>query len=331
MTTNSPVPKIAAPEEWVSAEGMLRHAQHILAISHVNPDGDAIGSLLGFTLAMRAIGKTVTPCLQDAPSSRFGYISGFHDIKRTAQGEVDLLVSLDASDLQRLGSVFEPGMHGRKPMVVFDHHITNTLFGSVNVIEPGKASTAEIVYKLVRRMDIRLSPEIAVALLTGLVTDTLAFRTSNVTPDTLACATDLMSAGASLTEITRQALVLQPFERIKFHAAGVATAKVEAGVIYAVLSRKLRKEQGYEERGDAGLVGTLITAEEASVAAVFSETDDGKVEISLRSMPGFDVSQVALELGGGGHPAAAGCTVAGPMRTAVHHVLPMLKRIVAKT
>ena len=324
-------PPGATTEDWATAEGLLRHSQRILAITHVNPDGDAIGSLLGFTLAMRSIGKTVSPCIQDAPNSRFDYLHGFHDVKQSGQGDYDLIVSLDASDLQRLGTVFEPGMHGRKPMLVFDHHITNTQFGTLNVVEPGKASTAEIVYKLIRRMDIRLTGEIAMALLTGVVTDTLAFRTSNVTPDTLACATDLMSAGASLTEVTRLALVLQPFERIKFQAAGVATAKIDGGVLYATLSRKLRKECSYSERGDAGLVGTLITAQEASVAAVFCELADGRIEIGFRAMPGFDVSQTALELGGGGHPAASGCTVDGPIRAAVHHVLPMLKRVVAKS
>jgi phosphoesterase RecJ-like protein len=314
------------PEAWNEAEGFLRRARRILAITHVNPDGDAIGSLLGFTLALRSIGRSVTPAVQDRAHDRFEYVPGFFEIKNTGEGDFDLIVSLDASDLQRLGNIFLPAVHAQVPMLVIDHHVTNTRFGAANLVDPTKASTAEIIAQLIRRMNIPLTAPVATALLTGLVTDTLAFRTTNTTPDTLACAQELMSAGANLVEVVRKALVLQPFERMKFQAAGVLETKIEDGVAYAKIPRKLRKETGFsEERGDGGLVGTLITADTAKLAAVFVELHDGRIEIGFRASPGYDVSRIALELGGGGHPAAAGCTIAGPMRDAVNRVLPRLK------
>ncbi|MBX7212722.1 MAG: bifunctional oligoribonuclease/PAP phosphatase NrnA [Thermoflexales bacterium] len=316
-------------ETWREAEGLLRRAQRILAITHVNPDGDAIGSLLGFTLAMRQLGKEVSPTCQDSAPQRNNYIAGFPDIRNEGRGTYDLIVSIDASDLQRLGDVYKPAQHARTPMLVFDHHITNTEFGAVNVVEPETSSSAEIILKLIQRMNIRLTGDIATALLTGLITDTLAFRTSNTSADTLAAATTLMRAGANMLEITQRALVIKPFESIRFMAAGVLQAKVEDEVIWATLPRKMRSEVGYHEpRGDAGLVSMLASAQEARIAVVFVENADGNVEIGFRAQPGYDVSQVAMEFGGGGHPAAAGCTLPGPMRDAVNRVLPRVKRAI---
>ena len=328
MTASIPM-NLTDPNAWAEAEGTLRRAQRILAITHVSPDGDALGSLLGFTYAMRGLGKAVTPACQDQAHPRFLFLNGVRDMKQSGAGDFDLIVSLDASDLARLGSIFIPAQHAALPMVVFDHHITNTSFGTVNVVEPTRSSTSEIVLKLLQRMSLPITPDIANALLTGIITDTLAFRTSNTTPDTLAAAMELMRSGGNLQDVTRQALVLRTFDSLRLLGAGVTTAKLDGRIGYATLPRKLRKEIGVkEERGDAGLVGTLITAYEVDVAAVFVELASGEIEIGFRAQPGFDVSQVALELGGGGHPAAAGCTLPGPMRDAVNRVLTRLRQLV---
>ena len=319
-----------SPQAWADAEGYLRRAQRILAITHLSPDGDAVGSLLSFGRAMQGMGKVVTTACQDPPQARFDYLGGVRDIRQSAgEGVYDLIVSIDCSDVQRLGTVFVPGRHAHIPLIVFDHHITNTMFGTVNVVEPQASSSAEIIYKLLRRLDVHISGDIAAALLTGIITDTLAFRTSSTTPDTLAAAMDLMRAGASLTDITRRALVLRSYESLRFLAAGIVASQLEDGIVYAAITRKMRKDLGVkEDRGDAGLVGTLITAMEATIAVVFVENTDGSVEVGFRGAPGYDVSQVAFEFGGGGHAAASGCTLPGPMRDAVNRVLSRLRRVI---
>lgn len=319
---------VATAQAWQQAESYARRAQRILAITHVSPDGDALGSTLAFALAMRGMGKVAVMACQDSPHPRFHYLANIHDFKRRAEGEFDLVVAIDCSDAQRMGDAYLPAQHARAPILVLDHHVTNTQFGAVNVVDAQAASSAEIVYRLLRRMSAPITPEIAVALLTGVVTDTLGFRTSNTSPGTMAVAMELMGAGASLPDITRQALVLRPFDQLKLLAAGIADAQLTPeGVVYARITRKLRQEAGNtDDRGDAGLVGTLITANEAAIAAVFVELPDGNVEIGFRAAPGYDVSHLALELGGGGHPAAAGCTLPGPMRDAVNRVLRRLKQ-----
>jgi bifunctional oligoribonuclease and PAP phosphatase NrnA len=321
----------SGPEVWAEAERALRAASRMLVVAHVSPDGDALGSTLGFTSAMRALGKTVVPANQDPAHSRFEFLAGLRDIRQRVDGHFDMVVSLDSSDMQRLGGAYSPETYAGLPLIVFDHHITNTFFGSINVVDTTLASTAELVLRLIKQMNIPITPDIASALLTGIITDTLAFRTSNTTPDTLASAMELMRCGAPLMEITRQALVMRPWEQIKLLGAGIMTTQFDGRVAYATIPRKLRRElEVREDRGDGGLVGQLITSYEADIAAVFVELSSGDVEVSFRSSPGFDVSQVALTLGGGGHPAAAGCTLRGPLRDAVNRTLPLLREAAQK-
>ena len=138
-----------------------------------------------------------------------------------------------------------------------------------------------------------------------------------------------MRAGASVTEITRRALVLRSYDSLRLLGAGLAASQLEDRIAYASIPRKMRKALGIrEDRGDGNLVGTLITAMEADIAVVFVELADGNVDVSFRAQPGFDISQVALELGGGGHPAAAGCSMPGPLRDAVSQVLPKLRQVI---
>jgi phosphoesterase RecJ-like protein len=140
---------------------------------------------------------------------------------------------------------------------------------------------------------------------------------------------ELMRAGVSLADITRRSLVLRSYDSLKFLAAGITASQIEDGIVYACITRRMRKEAGTkEDRGDGGLVGTLITAMEARISAVFVENSDGTIEVGLRAAPGYDVSQVAFELGGGGHAAASGCTIPGPMRDAVNRVLPRLRQVI---
>jgi phosphoesterase RecJ-like protein len=321
----------ADSETWQRAEEMIRAANRVLAIAHIAPDGDAIGSLLGLTMILRSIGKQVQPVIQDAPHPRFDYLTGLRDIRQKATEEFDLVVTVDSADRSRIGAVLSLQRQGDVPMVVFDHHITNTCYGTVNVIDSTVASTAEMMLRLSRQMQVTLTTELATALLTGILTDTLCFRTTNTTWETMANAVDLVRCGAPMAEITRKALVLRPWESLKLQAGGLVSAHIDQGVAHAAVTRKLRKELGVrDERGDGGLVGTMITANEVDIAAVFVEQANGDIEVGMRAAPGFDVSQVAITLGGGGHPAAAGCTVSGPMRDAVNRVLPLLHEAAQK-
>jgi phosphoesterase RecJ-like protein len=309
---------------------LLRRGNRVLAISHVAPDGDAIGSLLGFGWVVRSVipdAKLTLACADPVPV-QYQWLPGASEIiSAPPAGPWAVVVGLDASDGARLGSPFRPADFGATPIVVIDHHVTNLRFGTLNYVDPIAVATSQIVVDLADALGASISREAATCLLTGLVMDTLGFRTSNVTPQVMAVAMRLMEAGANLAEITERALNHKPLSTLRLWGQALANVQINRRVVWASITRQMRDQVGAPLNGDGGLVSQLINAPEAVLAAVFSETAEGKIEIGFRAKSGYDVSQIALTLGGGGHPQASGCTIAGPLTDAEARVLPMLLRV----
>ncbi|GAB4559869.1 MAG: bifunctional oligoribonuclease/PAP phosphatase NrnA [Anaerolineae bacterium] len=308
----------------------IRNAQRILIITHISPDGDAVGSLLGLGWALRSLNKDVALVCGDPIPPAFAFLPGYHDIDRDASGPFDLVIGLDASDPQRLGTPWQRIAQQPMPKIVIDHHVTNLFFGDLNWVDTKAASTAEMIFDLVKALDVFLTPNIAQALLCGVVTDTRGFRTSNTTARTMAIATELMQHGADLNLITEQTLNRKPLAVLKLWARALPLMQIRNRIVWTTITHEMRQETGNTENGDGGLVNVLISANEADVAVVFTERNPGQIEIGFRAKPGFDVSQVALSLGGGGHPQAAGCTVMGTMDEVQRQVLAALEASLAQ-
>ena len=291
---------------------------------HIMPDGDAIGSLLGLGLALRQLGKRCTLACADPAPAKFDSLSGFSDICALKPDQEQVIVTVDCSDTERLGALFHPAIFGERTVINIDHHITNTGFGDVNVVRD-LPSTAEIVYALIRPMDVHVERDIASAILTGLVTDTRCFRTGNVSTRQLRTAISLMNAGASLTEITELAFNREPISRICLWGQALANVQTRGRIIWTEVDRKMVNKCGASPDDGGGLVSFLASAMGVDVAVVFREQDDGRIEASMRAGPGWDVTSVALQFGGGGHPRAAGCTVSGKLGSVRERVLAALE------
>lgn len=315
----------------------IRGAERILCLSHIKPDGDAVGSLLGMAWLLRSLGKQPQLALQDAVPDEGRDLPGADAIitRRHAQyaeavrGQAfDLIISLDASSPDRMGDVFNPAVHGDATLLVIDHHITNTGFGTLNWVDPSCVSTTQMVARLADALDVPLEGPLAECLLTGLVTDTLCFSTSNVDARTMELAMRLMQGGANLAAITQRTVNRRPFSMIKLWSQALPTVQLEEGVIWVSATAAMFGETG-EPSSEIGLSSYLVTADEADMSVVFVELINGdkttRVECSFRAKPGFDVSGVALSLGGGGHPAAAGCTLSGTLATVPPRVVAALQ------
>ena len=304
---------------------LIRRARRIMAIAHITPDGDCIGSLLALGHALRTLGKqTVLVCADPVPQ-QFHFLQGQDLVTSDPEGEFHLLISLDSSDIQRMGSVYRPGAFARVPLINIDHHATNVHFGTVNWVDTSAASTAEMVFDLIEEMAVPLTPDIALCLLTGVVTDTRCFRTSTTTSKTMSIATRLMEAGASLNQISEQVLNRRPLAVIRLWAEALSTLQLRERVIWAEITQAMRKRAGMEKSDAAGgLTSFMATAHEADVAVVFTEKPGGKVEVGFRSVPGVDVSELAFQFGGGGHPQASGCTLNGTLEEVRRRVLAAL-------
>lgn len=305
----------------------IRASQRVLCISHVKPDGDAVGSLLAMTHILDALGKEATPALQDEPPSELMRLPGSQRIvgPESPLRDVDTVIALDASSEDRMGSVYRKEYRGL-PLLVIDHHVTNTRFGKVNWVSPEDAATCQMVARLADSLRVLMTPPIAHCLLTGIVTDTLCFRTTNTTPDVLAAAMRLMKAGGDLNEITESIFDQRKFSVVRLWGMILDHAHLEDGVIWVAVPRESLRRAGRESDEDGSLSSMLVRTEGADISATFLEKHGpAAVECSFRARSGYNISQVAMALGGGGHPQAAGCTVPGSLEEVTERVVPMLK------
>ncbi|MBC7242190.1 MAG: bifunctional oligoribonuclease/PAP phosphatase NrnA [Anaerolineae bacterium] len=309
--------------------GYLRQAERILLVGHMDPDGDAVGALLGLRETLRRLGKQVVPALPDRPPSKYAFLPGFAELTTAPAGSFDLFVSLDSSDTARLEPIYSTVMApAGRPVINIDHHITNVMFGTLNWVEPKAASTSEMIISLVDALGVPMGREIALPLLTGIVMDTRGFRTSNTTSDTLRAASRLMDAGASLSEVMERALNSRPYAMLCLWGKMIPTVHLEGRIAWAVLTPAMQAECGNPEEGDGGFINLLVSLQEADVGLLFYDKGDHAVEVGFRAKPGIDISGVAFALGGGGHPQAAGCTVEGSLEEVRARVLDMVRRAI---
>jgi phosphoesterase RecJ-like protein len=175
-------------------------------------------------------------------------------------------------------------------------------------------------------LGVPLDQTIATCLLTGIISDTRGFRTPNTTRRAMQATITLMDAGAPLAKITNQVFNRRPLAEIRLWAEVLRTIHLEGPIIWAEITPSMRQEGGFTEEGDAGLASFLIAANEADIAVVFNQQTGGKIEVGMRSVPGVDVSAVALSFGGGGHPQAAGFGVNGSLPAVREQVIAALKQ-----
>jgi bifunctional oligoribonuclease and PAP phosphatase NrnA len=315
-----------ASPQFAEAAGALLAAERILLVTHVNPDGDAIGSLLGLASMLATLGKTCVPCVDGGVPEYLSFVPGAQGVAaKLESGTFDVMVSLDASDEPRTG---DAGVYGRANsalVINIDHHPTNTAFGHLHLIAPEAVSTTQVLHDWFMAQGWPVSTDTATALLTGLVTDTIGFRTNNVTPHTLSTAAALMAAGASLHDIVTRTLNANSWRSIQMWKHALQTVAIRKKVISVDITQEALRAAGLSQSSDTGgLVGFLVSAGEAEVAVVFKEQANTTVELSLRAKPGRDVAQVAFALGGGGHKLASGATVSGTLEEVRARVLPML-------
>jgi len=294
-------------------------AQHILIVSHIRPDGDAIGSMLALGLALQEIGKDVQMVMTDGVPSTFRHLPGSDQIQGKAKGDFDLVVTVDCSDIKRTGS----SLDGRgQPDIVIDHHITTEPFGALNLIEPDAVATTSVLARHMPEWGLPITTPIAASLMTGLVTDTLGFRTANTSPEALRQAADLLELGVDMSALYFRSLVRRTFTAARYWGAGLSNIQRTDGIIYVTLTLDDRQASGYTGNDDADLINVVSSIDEADIAIIFVEQNEQKVKVSWRGLQQhLDVAQIAKQFGGGGHKAASGAEVRGSLAEVQERVL----------
>ncbi|MFZ3070230.1 MAG: DHH family phosphoesterase [Anaerolineaceae bacterium] len=302
----------------------VEHAHSIVIVSHIRPDGDAIGSLLGLGQALLDAGKQVQLVLEDGLVEKYHYLPSAGLVSRTIQTDYDYLIVVDCSDLQRAGTVLE-GL--RKPDLVVDHHKTNLSFGQLNLVEEDAVATAAILAEHLPLWGLKVTKEVATSLMTGIVADTIGFRTSNMSTRALRVAADLMDRGVDLPFVYRQTLLSRSIAELRYWGQGLTSLDYEQGLLWTSLTLNDRIISAYPENDDADLINLLSSVSNVLVVVLFVEQAHDRVKVSWRSVEGIDVSQIAFEFGGGGHAAAAGADISGSLKEVRAEVLKRTREL----
>ena len=292
----------------------IRENDRFLVVTHENPDGDALGSMLAMALGLRALGKDVVMYLAgSAPTPAEYRFLDLADVRRELPDDLEerTLLAVDCANDRRIGEE-NTGVDRAKLVVNVDHHHDNSEFGDVNLIVADASSTSEIVRDILGELDVALTPELAAALYVGLVTDTGRFQYTNTTPKALRLAAELVEAGADVHGIFRHVYETVQFAKLKLLARALERAQLFEGgrLVVSYLLKDDFGDVGAVEPYSEGIIDSLRAVEGSEMVALIREPprNEGPARrISLRSSHDeVDVSAVARKLGGGGHRQAAG-------------------------
>ena len=306
----------------------IGESRSIVLACHVNPDGDALGSLLGLALALIPLGKELVCLSQDGVPDILRFLPGAEMIVQTTDVPTfDLALVVDSGELARVGETVKPLVARARRIVDIDHHVTAGAFGDIRVLDAQAASTAEIVYALLQTLDVPITPAIATCLFTGVITDTGSFRFQNVTPNTLRVAAKLLEAGAPPAHISENVFENRTVAatRLLGQALAALTQTPDGQVIWTRITAQDFRTIGATDQDTEGVVNYVRGVRGAEVGILFREMEDGKIRVSLRSRESVNVAEIAARFGGGGHRMASGCTLDGPLAEAEEAVVKAVR------
>jgi phosphoesterase RecJ-like protein len=306
--TGSPVPEAA----WSRALQLISQADEVALACHVCPDGDALGSMLAVGFVLRSMGKRVAASFGDRDFTvprLLGFLPGQDMLVPPADypAAPDLMITFDSPSIGRLG-VLGDSVRRAREVIVVDHHPSNDGFGTLDLVDPSSAATAMLAEQLIYRLGGGLDLDIATCLYAGLVTDTGSFKYSSTTPAVHQMAARLVATGLRTEEIARELWDRSPFGYLKVLGAALERVRLDDGLVWTYVTRVDRAAHGLPYSELEGIIDVVRRTDEAQVAAVLKEDDQGAWQVSTRSKGHVDVAAICAALGGGGHHSAAGFT-----------------------
>lgn len=315
MTTNN---------DWARAVKVIDGANQVCLACHIRPDADALGSMLAVlhALSIRDGGApTVVASFGDEPfevPAILRFLPGVDLLTAPSRypARPEVMLSFDAASADRLGALTAPAMAAGE-LIVLDHHASNTRFGSINLVDPTAAATAVLASTLIERLGIPLGEQIALGLYVGLVTDTGSFKFSSTTPQVHELAARLLATGIDPGIVSRELYDRAPFTYLGMLSAALSRAQLDRdaahglGLVWTQVTRADRAQAGLGMDATESVIDEIRRTDEAEVAVVLKQEDNGDWQVSMRSKSVVDVGKVCSALGGGGHARAAGFSYAG--------------------
>jgi len=298
--------------DWSVAVEAIRGANDVVLACHQGPDGDALGSMLAMTLALRALGRDPVASWGSDPfvvPRHYKFLPRLDLLTPPEQvpAKPQMMITFDAGSFDRLGTL-EPNGRAASNLIVVDHHVSNDRFGTMNLIDPKAAASAVIAYELIRRLGVELDRDMAACLYTGLFTDTGGFKYQNTTPAVHAIAGDLIAHDIDHAAIARIVYDTHPVGFLKVLGEALDRAEViaDASMIWTYITQKDLETAGIDIEDTDGLIDVVRTADVAEVACVLKQQPEGTYKVSMRAKSIANVGAVCESFGGGGHALAAG-------------------------
>lgn len=301
-------------------------APRVLITSHVRPDPDAIGSVLALREAVMQSGGQPTCVLEDECPVRCKVLPGAAEIQVAREcaemAPFETVIVVDSGNRERIGDT-ERFVGKAAKIANIDHHISNTRFGELVLLDCDASASGEVLYEIFVELGLRITPSVATNLLAGILTDTGRFRHSNTSPTTLRVAAELAEAGASLTQLTEQLYFSIPAKDL------VSTSQILSSLEFfddgQISTMFVPRDYAVEDPDNLIDLGRAI--EGVEVAVLFSEMKDNRIRVSMRSKSRVNVSEIAERFGGGGHERAAGFRMYGTMETVQQRLIPVLSEV----
>jgi phosphoesterase RecJ-like protein len=313
---------------------LLGSARDVILTTHVNPDGDGLGAEAGLAAYLMERGIRARILNADPPPRHLRFLGTeavplgvVRGLDEDGVGEADLLVILDTSVAERLGAMAE-ALQRVSARVCIDHHEPRDVLGEVHLVDPGASSTAEIVFRLLKRLGASFTPRIAVPLYVGVAFDTGFFRFSNTTPETHLAAAELSRHGVNPEELYSRMFATHSPARMWLWGRALGSLAVEAGgrLAWMAVDHALLAATGATAEDLEGLVEQGRQVEGVEVSILFREDAPDRVKVSFRANGPLDVNALAGRFGGGGHVKAAGATIGAPLAEVIPLVLAEARR-----
>lgn len=295
------------------AAEFIRENDGFTLIAHISPDGDTLGSALALYGVLRELQKDVQVVCDNRVPPNYTFLPGAQNVVMPeAARKLPYAIGIDCADAMRMGgsgALFDTARY----TVNIDHHVTNSAYAKLNIVDSDASATGEIIYKLAVLLLPRLTESVSTCLYTAILTDTGSFAYSNTTPETMRIAADILESGIDTYEINRLVYRTLPYHKVKLLGRAINNMELlfDGKLGITVVTAEEMKELNAEEEDSEGIIDYVRDVDSVEIAIMLREVDKGVFKASLRSKRYVDVSKISRVMGGGGHAFAAGYTVNG--------------------
>jgi phosphoesterase RecJ-like protein len=330
---------VAATVVWPTIEDVIHPIRSIIdssdqitCLAHKDADADSLGSALGFALALRASGRTVRVVVPEPLPRLLVHLPGYETVETGGAPLGDTVFTFDCATLTRFGER-RAEVEQAATVVNIDHHLSNTAFGSINLVDASASATGQVVAKLLALLDKPISAAVATNLYAALLTDTGGFRHENTTEAALRLGASLVAAGADPGWVALKSYKSRSLAQVRLEGLSIAGMHSEMGgrLLWSEVTGSMLDETGADMQDAEGIIDALQSIATMEIAVLIKETAPDRIKISVRTREPFDATDVCTPFGGGGHRRAAGAELAESLPDARRQVLEVARRLIEST